>query len=446
MVCLRSIFAVSYLRRLRPWAAQCALLVATAAGCHGESPAPPTPPATAAPAAAPAVAAPAVAAPAPQPALAEVPSVGTEARPAGLRLRIAAGRLALGDTVISLEGFAVPAAAARGMLITPLFDALLAEYDSRRAAEARAVAGAEPAGRLVLSIAPDAPYGLVTRALYTAGQAQFDDLSALVMTADGERVLPLPLPRIGVADPDDDTWSCGDLCSSAETSVHAAGVQVIARQTPSGDGLMLLVDRAIEPVFADGPDGEAAELLKDLGAGVGLGAGGVGLGAGESAAGRDQRGRGPVRPFKGPATPAADLGTLFGDQMARSMATQPARPEAQARPGKPPPPARPPTVDWRGALMLSGDGICPSVPRKDGRIDRAALTALLKAVYAIEPGCTRATVGAASDVPWQDVADAMQVHRALSHVPVMIAADAQGATAECVGGMRPPARATPQVP
>lgn len=370
----------------------------------------------------------------PRDPLAELPLEGTEPQPDGPVLRIASDRMTLGETIILLDGFAVPEAAARGLLVTPLFDALRALHDDRKAATARARPDAPgaPPGRLLLSIAPDVPYDLVTRALYTAGQAEFDDIAAIVRTADGARILPLPMPKLGVAGPDD-AWSCGDLCSSAETSVHSTGAQVIARQTPSGDGLMVLADRALEPVFGDKPDGQAATLLEGVGVG-GLGLGAAGKGGGPSPERRGPPARALLRQIKGPTTPTPALDALFAEGMARTV-------EAKA-----PTPAKPKNVvetaaDWRGALMLSAAGVCPSVPRKAERIDRAALTRLLKAVYAIQPGCTRATVGAAAEMPWQDVADVLQVHRALSHVPVVIAADAESATADCKGGMVVPDKA-----
>lgn len=348
-------------------------------------------------------------APAPPP-LASTEAAGLVAAPEDLpTLRVAGDRLALGDATIALDGFAVPPDATRGLLITPLFDALTALYDERRGPRPDGPPRtADEAGRLALSIAPDAPYGLVSRVLYTAGQARFGGLLAPVDTPDGPRAVPLVLPRLAVAAADDEPRDA-QMCSSAATTAHRVGLRVIARRSPPGDGAMLIAAPATAALLGGRPTATLDALLGPEGrGGPGVAPGGAG----------ERQGRGLVRSITGPRTPTPALDALFAD------------PPAPAAPPTPPP--------WWDALMIPRPGVCPSVPPREGRVDRAAFAALLSAIYVIEPGCTRATVGADPDVRWQDLVDALQVHRSLRHAPVLTIADADTDPLDCAGARVPP--------
>lgn len=92
-------------------------------------------------------------------------------------------RVAVGDDELSVDGARVqhldagnrvPDAAKRGSLIVPLYDVLRDKVETERTLELR---GGPPfEGHLLLAIAADVPYATATDVLYTAGQAQLNQL------------------------------------------------------------------------------------------------------------------------------------------------------------------------------------------------------------------------------------------------------------------------------
>ncbi|HOX45586.1 MAG TPA: hypothetical protein PK668_18450 [Myxococcota bacterium] len=83
------------------------------------------------------------------------------------------------------------------MLLAPLHEALSSLQTERKKKGEQ--------GALCLAIDRDTPYGLLTRVLYTAGQAEWVRLVFAVRAADGQaRALPLELPRLAAAASSDD--------------------------------------------------------------------------------------------------------------------------------------------------------------------------------------------------------------------------------------------------
>lgn len=69
-----------------------------------------------------------------------------------------------------------------------------------------------------------------------------------------------------------------------------------------------------------------------------------------------------------------------------------------------------------GLVVVPRRGVCPSVPRRDGRIDRTELVSLLRAIEAVRPNC--ATLGPPGDPPPTGVLAVLRANRDSFIIPI----------------------------
>lgn len=111
-------------------------------------------------------------------------------------------------------------------------------------------------------------------------------------------------------------------------------------------------------------------------------------------------------------------------------------PPPSAEPAAPPPPP-PPQPRWLGNVMLGPSRACPSVPGRAGHQDVRALVALLREMATMSPGCRVATVSAAPDVAWADLAAVLEAVVTDGSYPIPQLAISDPTTPSCEGGLRP---------
>jgi len=234
-------------------------------------------------------------------------------------------------------------------------------------------------GAVEVDLARDAPYGIVAKVLYTAGQAEYSRWHLRLRgRTDSPVGLEIEAPRIG-HDPDH-----GPTCAAPIVEMGTTGILV----TAGSDGPPRMVNRAATAAHADlakAMDQAVAGVLRDSAVG--------------SAA----------IPAPPPAVPAA-----------------------------PPSSAAPVEPAWMGAVMLGPAGACPSVPLRDGRHDLPALLSLLREMERMAPGCRGAVVSTADATRFEDLAgvlETVQVESPFGTLQLGLVMDV--APPRCEGGVRP---------
>ena len=301
---------------------------------------------------------------------------------------------------------------AEGYFITPLFNVL------QEAAHIEKVFAQQHddypfKGMITLYIEENTSFEVISRVLYTAGQAEYAGYRFVVETPEGSRVISVEAPKFGVAigsDPDNEETAD---CAEPQAVIRSKGIMVYAMRGSPGSG-MGAVYREIK---MDEKQALAAVL------------------AGEKLAGEEDEEE--VEPLPGahsedlpyaarepgleqelqetgvlkiPGTEAGGKqGSLLSGGLGKGkgglLSANPdfeelSLDDSDLFDG-------PESPDWGGRAMLGPEKACPSVPRKNGKLDLPGLAALIAEVKKMAPGCSGALVGASPSIPWHEIANVM---------------------------------------
>ncbi len=304
------------------------------------------------------------------------------------------------DVVQPLVAGALPDGALRepgGYLLPTLADA--AESARHRARAALQESPAPFPGRVTVFVAGSLPFSLVSRVLYSLGQAQFEHMALAVRSPAGVRTLPLALPRACAAAsaPHGPESAPGPAPADALQTLLAGApagpclrptVQLTARELawrfdPAHTGACLVVELAPPP---DGQDAQRDRLRR--------------LGAPDGAL------RGILDGVPGGLARALD--GLPGVAPA-SRVPGAAAPTAVSPAAAPPAPSLPLGDDWTRAL------------RRGRGFDLDDFGAALRRPSLGEPPpCPTASLLVADDVPWHDVVGVMDALRAAGYLHVLL--------------------------
>ncbi|MFH1435546.1 MAG: hypothetical protein ABIJ56_07490 [Pseudomonadota bacterium] len=334
-----------------------------------------------------------------------------------------------------------------GYFITPLFDVLL------EAAHIEKVFAQQHddypfKGIITLYIEENASFEVIARVLYTAGQAEYAGYRFVVETPEGNRVICVEAPRFGVAiktDPDDPDADKTADCAEPQAVIRPKGIMLYAMRGSPGGGMharlmemtmdekqalaavlagetLATGDEKEEPAPGD-PEGDIPEAtreddleqrLQDTGALKILGTGAEGK-KGSLLSGGLGKGKG------GLLSANPDFEELSLD-------------DSNVFDGPEPP-------DWGGRVMLGPEKACPSVPRKNGKLDHKGLADLIAEVKKMAPGCSRALVSASPPIPWHEIADVMatvKVTAGFENLVMSVPGEEEEFDAEaCAEGLRP---------
>jgi hypothetical protein len=237
---------------------------------------------------------------------------------------------------------------------------------------------------VTLYIDENAPFEVISRVLYTAGQAEYGSYRFVVETPDGKRVIPVEAPKYGLAVKHDSKDDEPSDCAEPQAVIREKGIMLYAMRGFTGGGAYT----GLVEMKMDG--------TKDFGDVLGSGK----LEADDK---EDEEVKEPL-----PAEPGGD-DLKFKEVDEKTLK----KIEHELNKGKGllvmlgVKEDEPELKDWHGKVMLGPDRACPSVPRKSGKLDLKALAVLIEEVRKMAPGCSQALVSASPFIPWHEMAAVM---------------------------------------
>ena len=268
-------------------------------------------------------------------------------------------------------------------------------------------------GIISLYIDENASFEVVSRVLYTAGQAEYGSFRFVVETAGGSRVIPVEAPRFGGAiggDPDKEEMAD---CAEPQAVIRSKGIMLYAMRGSPGSGIharlwkmemdekealaaMLAGEKPADDEEEEGvepPPGVHPEDLPHA--------------AKEPGMKRELQETGVLKILGTESEDRKDslLSGGLGKGKGGLLSANPDFEELSLDDSKLP--GGPESPDWGGRAMLGPEKACPSVPRINGKLDLEGLAALIAAVKKMAPGCSRALISASPSIPWGETAAVM---------------------------------------